>query len=266
MTEAEQAQKPTRISCRVKEFPALKNRWLNQVMQDNELPGKADKLARYLVDDCSMTLHKNKGGLAYSFRGQASFAALLGVSERYMRTLFSRLIERCHLEVERGGRAHTNRTFLTLFDRNINSAQLAPLDRNSDDHMTGTYVPPSSFKGSLGGALQAPPSEIPNPDSDVELRRLDGDQSVAAREGAAPPAHRVGQQITIPVLGRGHVCKIVSRRPYILIAKHRSEDGRIIFARMQWGADGRGACRVITADEADALPTFSGETSNDQSA
>ncbi|MBY5797772.1 DUF1376 domain-containing protein [Rhizobium leguminosarum] len=113
---------------------------------------------------------------------------------------------------------------------------------------------------------QAPPGpeiSLPSQNDDKSVSDVDDE---AAREGAAPLAHRVGQQITIPVLGRGHVCKIVSRRPYILIAKHRSKDGRIIFARMQWDADGRGACRVITADEADALPTFSGETSNDQSA
>lgn len=90
--------------------------------------------------------------------------------------------------------------------------------------------------------------------------------SGATREGAAPPSYRVNQPIVIPVFGDGHVYKIVSRRPYTIIARHQSDTGHLSFARMQWDAEGHGVCRAISREDADALPTISGETGHDRSA
>ncbi|CDN92511.1 DUF1376 domain-containing protein [Agrobacterium tumefaciens] len=93
----------------------------------------------------------------------------------------------------------------------------------------------------------------------------DSDDALA-RDGAGPQAHQVNQPIDIPVLGSGNVYKIVSRRPYTIVVRHRAESGQLSFARMQWDANGQGVCRVITRDEADALPSAPGETTNDRSA
>ncbi|TBC78008.1 DUF1376 domain-containing protein [Rhizobium ruizarguesonis] len=106
---------------------------------------------------------------------------------------------------------------------------------------------------------QAPPGPEISLPSQNDNKSVSDRSDEAAREGAAAPSYRVNQAILIPLLGNGRVYKIVSIRPYVLVAKHRSKTGDVSFARMQWQANGRGLCRVISRDEADELPTFSGE-------
>ncbi|PZU18945.1 MAG: hypothetical protein DI589_22960 [Shinella sp.] len=87
-----------------------------------------------------------------------------------------------------------------------------------------------------------------------------------ARDGAGSHGYRVDDLIEIPKLGRGRVYKIVSLRPYVLIAAWRSKSGELHTFRMEFHDGGGGICRAIDRADADALPSFSGENDHGRTA
>lgn len=208
-----------------RQFARFRNAWLDQVVEDFELPAQAFKLAWHILKDCSRTLATR--GDVYSFRGQESFAALLGIEDRQVRVLVKKLEARGHVMTKRGGKGNPNQTHPTLFDRQKNAGQENPLtgtsahfDRHSNVVLTGEKMPailsedtsqdiPSSSGGPLAPPLSSEASSASSTVVETRKRSLAPERSLSSgpsrKYKVGQPIEHNGDPYTITKVGKGSI-------------------------------------------------------------